>query len=171
MIQTMFKNIYKKIREWSPNCQAIKQSPFQMQVWFNTVMFFRAVAGSKNAFSIQLLPRSWNFTLAQAPRSDHRTRLRPNDDHLISDSILSCLDGIIRPSQATVFTRFSVSFTCNGCGQNKSLENFEGKPFRIAPLLHLTTGTRLVTPAQLLTDMLSTQVRLVQFCNSEDRES
>ena len=89
---------------------------------------------------------------------------------LVFDS-LPFIDKILRRGQATVFTRFSVSFTCNGCGnRHTNLENYDGKNFRVVPLLTLGTNSRLVTPAQLLTDMLSEDLRWVKLhktqCNS-----
>ena len=129
----------------------------------NTLSCSTAITGSQSAFSVHLLIDSWNATLNA---SNKRSRLQPNDDFLISDGLLSCLDKILARSQTPVLTKYTITYTCPTCGTlHQNLENWDGKSWEVIPLLNIFTGTRVVTPAQLLTKMLSEEVRSVHILN------
>ena len=115
-------------------------------------------------FSIQLFVQSWNQS---ATPQNGRAALGVNDDILVCDNVLRCLQPYFQIRNTPVITKYTLKYNCMVCGipySNISLDDTVG--FACIPFLDIPIS-RGISPGQLLTNFLNRAINVrCVACNS-----
>ena len=114
--------------------------------------------GSSKAFSVQRFLSSWNITRQKSPG---RSEFTSNDElYSVADEIVHCIHSLLRKTQMSVFTKYSVTIICSACtAEHRNIEEWDERPFDKVPSVNVSEARRAANPIELYSRFISEELR------------